>query len=454
MSDFDWDDIDKSTTQSGSSRTGRNTHAGRKVKKGAYKANGGLHIGLTLTCLLSVGTVSFLLSFLTKNIESRPAWLLALTFALPVAALMISSLLVEKETRAMTKNAGYGSRLLFAGACIVMAAIVGLFCKVTNIEAQGTQLIPDGTGWSDTVIVLDKSASMSINNNDSKATNAVKRLVDQMSEETNVGLLIDVGWEESNCGSDIVPLKQRVVPISALDAKQREAIKKMASMYMVNCSHFGRSFEVAYEMALPYAQNATSENPVSIIMVTDGDDITNEFRASKYIDQFVNAHIRVYYISMTPTKVDEVSNLAFGTGGKDIYVSDSDLLLNEMTKMIEQTKYKTVTFDALRDIDRSETAKWVTGVLLMLLGILIGISLTVMMSVSGQKRFQCILSPLMAIAAFVILAFGKYVIPQDWVREGIAFTLFGIVLMAKNYGAKIHTSPKQEQNPVADVSGW
>lgn len=122
-----------------------------------------------------------------------------------------------------------------------------------------------------------------------------------------------------------------------------------------------------------------------------------------------------------------------------------ELVQIETLETVEETEIQEVTeeitelvySDALRDINKSQKAMVVTGVLLLALGILIGFSLTIMFSLQGQKRFQMILSPLMAILAFLLLVFGDRLIPAEenrWILEGIAFSLLGIVLMRSNSG--------------------
>ena len=62
----------------------------------------------------------------------------------------------------------------------------------------------------------------------------------------------------------------------------------------------------------------------------------------------------------------------------------------------------------------------------------------------------------MAILAFLLLAFGKNLIPVPWIREGFAFTLLGIVIMRSNHPGGRKLSPVNEEVPLAEpptVSG-
>lgn len=87
------------------------------------------------------------------------------------------------------------------------------------------------------------------------------------------------------------------------------------------------------------------------------------------------------------------------------------------------------------DMLRADTtsAKILTGVMLSLEGLVIGLGLMLLLSVTGQKRVQAIISPLLAIAAFLLVKIVPVgdTVPQ-WVLEGAAFSLLGIVFMKRN----------------------
>lgn len=95
------------------------------------------------------------------------------------------------------------------------------------------------------------------------------------------------------------------------------------------------------------------------------------------------------------------------------------------------------------DMVRADTVSSMVLADLMLLleGIVIGCGLWLLLSRTGQKRFQIILSPLMGIAAAILL---KHVFlgRVTWIIEGLSLSLFGLVFMCRNNlsGASV-TSP-------------
>ncbi len=397
-------------------------------KKRNSVVGGSLDIGMTVAALLSVATVSFAAAYLTKGIASRPFWLLGICNAAPVAALMGAVILKERIAPSMTPSTSRKSQTIFAVCSVLTAFIVGCFCQISNVEAKEAHVEMVSEGWSDLLIILDKSGSMNLEGRDIAATNAVKKLVSKMNDDAQVAMLIDVGWEENNDYEDIVPLSQRRLDFAPL-YEQRDKIIKMADSPMHINENFPRAFDVACEMLENY--KADGKSP-TILMISDGADCTNEFRAVNYADRLNAMNVKVYYLYVDPDFSGEVSALAESTGGSSFYVSNLSELTEKMQEVVKIPVYETVYRDALRDIQISDSARIVTGVLLLMLGVLIGISLTIMLSLQGQRRFQLILSPLMAIFAFLLLAFGKEFIPKDWVREGTAFSLLGIVLMRSN----------------------
>ena len=79
----------------------------------------------------------------------------------------------------------------------------------------------------------------------------------------------------------------------------------------------------------------------------------------------------------------------------------------------------------------SESSSWFTGVMMVLEGAIIGIALSLMLSRQGQKRLQPVLSVLCGIAAACVMSIPA--LPMaDWLREGAAFSLYGLVFMNKN----------------------
>ena len=93
-------------------------------------------VALTAVALVAVTAVSFLVAWLTKDIPSRPFWMLGLCFAAPVAALMLSVFLKEKASSTMTPSTSRKAQLILAGCTVLAAAVVGCFCQVTNEKAD------------------------------------------------------------------------------------------------------------------------------------------------------------------------------------------------------------------------------------------------------------------------------------------------------------------------------
>ena len=429
----------------------------KKEKENREAVSGSWDVLMTVFTLGATAGAAFLMTYLTKDTPSRPFWLMALCFAVPVALLMFSAWLKEKMLPSMTPNCSRNAQMILVLCSILAAAVVGCFCQVSNVEAKKTETVLVKEGWSDLLIILDKSGSMSEENRDAAATRAVKQLIRDMNDDSQVAMLIDVGWEENNEDMYIVPLEERKLDFAPL-SEQRDNLLHLAEFPLYVNENFPCAFDVACKMLDQYT---IEDKPPSILVISDGADCTGRFRVADYLDRLKEHNVKVFYLYVDPGYSGEMMDLAEKTGGKAIYVSNLAALTDKMQEVAKVPVYETVYRDALRDIDESSTARIVTAVLLLLLGVLIGFSLTVMFSLQGQKRAQLIISPVMALFAFLLLAFGKNLIPVPWVREGVAFTLLGVVIMRSNLLGGRKPSPINEEHisepptdPGSDNGRW
>lgn len=395
------------------------------------------HAALTLCTFPATAAVAFLLARLTGNVESRPVWMLALLFAAPVLMLMFTSMMTEIFGDSMNPTETRRLQALLACACVLLAGAAGCLTYLTNTKATHEEVTEvTENAWSDTLIILDKSGSMAYVTDDGKnlndyATKAVKELVEMMDESCRVGLLIDVGWEENNDPDYQSPIEERIVPIATLDDTQKMRIRDMAEYPTLVNENFICAFDAAIEML---KEVGIGDNGAVILIISDGDDCTRRFQADQYSAVLQKMNVKVEYLYVIPDMSTEMVKLAQATGGRDLYVKDLSKLGDEMQEMttVTVTRYETTHYDALRTINESSTSMVTVGILMPLTGAMIGVTLYLLFSRRGQFRVQLILSPLMGLLAFGLLAMGEVLIPMNWIREGIAFSLFGIVFMRKN----------------------
>lgn len=401
-------------------------------------------VGMTIAALLAVASAAFLVSYLTKDIATRPVWLLAICFAVPVAALMLAVFLKEKASSSMTPSSSRGAQFALAVGTVFAAALVGCFCQVTNKEAK-TETVIQREGWNDLLIILDKSGSMMFNGKNKAATDAVMELLDRMDDNAQVALLIDTDWD--------TPLTTRTIEFGALSA-QRENMKKLANYPCYDTANFPLAFDTAQKMLGTYTADDDEKAP-AILVISDGIDNQNLFRSENYAGFLIERGVKVFYLYVDPISDGEMVRLAAATGGQSIDVSNLDGLTDQMQKVVMETTTEIIYKDALRDIEESETAKIVTGILFVVLGFMIGLTLTIMFSLQGQKRFQLFLSPLMALLAYSLLAFGQHIISVPWLREAVAFSMLGLVLMRSNLtNQKKRLTDSQPETDVSDESNW
>ncbi len=405
-----------------------------KEKNNSSSISGSWDVLQTVMVLIITAAAAFLTAYVTRDNPSRPFWLLALCFAVPVAALLLSAFVKEKLIPTMTPNTSRGAQLILVLCSIFAAAVVGCFSQVSNQEARLVKEVTQ-TGWNNVLIILDKSGSMSIYERDENATEAVIELINSIEEGTDVGLLIDVDWNETSI--------QHIYDIQPLDDSNRNRLITAAQFRPTGGANFGQALNTAAEML-----EATADpGSYTILYISDG---TDPLRAEAYSSRFTSLGVKINYLYVDENHSDDLARLAALTGGESIFAAKADELVSQMQRITTYVQTSTIYKDALRDIDESSTAKTVTAILLLLLGILIGLTLTVMFSVQGQRRFQLILSPVMAVIAFLLLAFGKDLIPAAWIREGVAFSLLGLVFMKSNRGVngRPAVSTARKANPA------
>ena len=93
-------------------------------------------IVMTVVTFFAVTLVSFLMAWLTKDIPSRPLWMLGLCFAAPVTALLLSAFAKEKVSSSMTPSTSRKAQMGLVCCSILVAFVVGCFCQVTNEKAD------------------------------------------------------------------------------------------------------------------------------------------------------------------------------------------------------------------------------------------------------------------------------------------------------------------------------
>ena len=413
--------------------------------------SGGLNVPMTAACLLGVTAVSFLVSWLMRG-TVRNEWQMGLTFAAPFAALMLCAMLTEHATGRMTPSCSRGAQLICMAATIAGAFLVGVLAESLHQPVVERY---------DYVFMLDKSGSMVFENLDEPSRKAMHDMVAGMEEADRVGF---VAFDNSIRAS---------VPIGRLDAERRRRVEQAIETEIPIVTHSdgtmegaGTDFSAAFEETRKLIETRSDQShTVRVILVTDGDDqvIGSPTAFSAWMRQ-VNAgrkRVELCAVQLGGAMLPMVKDAVRGSGGLIYDNTNPAELLSALQEMDE-----TITVDTLKATYAGKTAdgrpntqyKILTCVFLVILGLLCGLSLMVMFSLSGQFRFQVILSPLMGIAAFLLFNWGRLIgIAPAWICEAIAFSLFGLVLMRGNglgaAPAVSKTAPPAQFPPDADGFG-
>lgn len=413
----------------------KNLHSGFQPE--AIKAElvkGPWYWPLTILSLIVVGLFSFGMVYLTKDIRERNVWLIGLHFMVPLAAMMLSALFLEHSTSAMTPNASRTKQLLVAISAIVLTFVVG--CVSDLIYLQGfvkkMPIVPQSKASSNNVIFLmDKSGSMG-GKSDEESQKAVKDILDTMPDDACVGIVLFCDY--------ILETE----PLQPLTSAHRNKIKQTLARPTTGLTDFDNPFSTALNM---YAQTLPQNGyKNTIIMIMDGQEPVRY--ADDYAKQAKQLGLSISTISVNGTNIkNDMTQLVSQTGG----IAYSSRNYNDLKAQIHKiAEVQTITVEIEdRDLLRSThpTAVVISGIMLLLEGIVLGLCLWLMFSVHGQFRAQAIISPLLAVGAFVLVKLGPYLewYSYSWIIEGAAFTLLGIVFMRQNRHLK-PTKPTTDNN--------
>ena len=381
------------------------------VQQGKH-SSGGWYWPLTLLALVLVSALSFLMAWLTKDVQERSLWLMGLIFMVPAGAMFFSAMLLEFTTGAMTPAVSRGPQIKVAIIATVATFLVASLC-------DGLYLLGGFVGdSSDNLIFLDYEKEISGN---SPTDQAVMQVLDDLYLKS--GSRVETALFMFS--TDNMDLNNSVIPLKPFTKDHLEEMREALINGKMNQSTF-YGHENAYEMV----ENSGTTKPTRVILINDsgltyGDGSYTQTEWDRDLKRLEEDRIILYFMGKgTPDK--GMVYMAEHSGGMIVSGYEAENVLENLQRFVH----------ADGDMVRTDTqsAQVLCGIMLGLEGIVIGLGLMLSLSRQGQKRFQAIFSPLMALLAFLILK----VIPrpagiEQWVLEGIAFSLFGIVFMTQNY---------------------
>ena len=434
----EWDDFGETSPSVGKTISG-------KGKKNDYA--GKLNILMTTACFCTVTAVSFLVAWLMKD-TARNFWEMGLTFAAPFAALMGSAMLIERSTSRMTPQCSRNAQRI----CILMTIATAFFVGSLAEALHQPVVIENHEPEYDYMIVLDKSGSMVFESLDNPGRQALHELIDNMEDCNQVGIVA--------FGSKVVG-EQDVLP---LDDEQRKKLHEIIDIPIeiweeknpltgkMEPFGDGTNFTNAMNGAMNLIKNMPERTrTMRIILVTDGDNQSvgsfakfNKWASERNEQNEEQERIELCAIQIGTVPMLNMVKEAVNKTGGTIYDNVSTEELAQQLQSLKKTIVTKQPVDTLKATYEGRTADGdpntpymiLSCILMILQGVLCGFALKIMFSVQGQFRFQTILSPLMGLAAFLLLNFGRYIgIAPAWACEGLAFSLFGLVFMRENLNA-------------------
>lgn len=404
---------------------------GRPPRKG-----GKWYIPLTLLGIALVGSLSMLMCWLTRDVQDRPIWMMGLIFMVPAGAMFFSAMLLEFNTGVMTPSSSRKPQVITAIVATILTFLVGCLCDA--IYLYGGLIRDAGVNF---VFAVDRGDTIDWAAYDDadgptrgdELNECAEDLLRKMPKYTDVGL-VTFSWE---------PVETHAL------AKADAAYKASFSDRLAVRGNEGVSYVNALDSAISLVQQAGNGLPTRILLLTGGNEAlyllnetgdvastianvpdeaarTLQTQASRdaIIQRLTDADCTLYVISPNGVISSELRAVAEATGGLCVSIDEAGTVA-EFVSILK------VDGDMLRS--GSVLAAVMTGVMLLLEGAVVGVCLSIMLSRQGQKRFQAILSPLMAVVSFVML---KLIVSPDtfpegywWVWEGLSFLPLGVIFM-------------------------
>ena len=395
--------------------------------------SGGWHWLLSIVAIVIVSALSMGMAYLTRTVEERPVWMMGLIFMVPTAALMIAVMMVEKATSAMTPSTSRRPQLILAIAATVATFIVACICDLIYLQGFKTNPAPAQSVLSayeanDRVILLhDSTLSMKENGSHEQEKQTFQELMKALPDQIEVGLISG----------------EKRIPTQTLTAQHRRDLQTEIEREPAQ----GRLYyEELLEPVLKEVEKEGIRETTRVIILSDGRHPWSKAEEKDLLQRCQMDQIRIYCVQFGEDLPETLRKYALETGGAILQPQEAHQAIESMThvRFEEQVASAEVQEEIRLQQDlirnRDVSSKVITCIMLVLEGLSLGICLSLMMSVTGQFRIQYFISPLMGVQAFVLL---KLVWSQEnmaetwWIKEGISFSLLGIVLMARNR-RKVH----------------
>ena len=440
---------------------------GTQAITGGIRGGGGWHHIMTLVCFVTVAALSFLMAWLTKDIVNRPFWMIGAIFTVPTLGMFAAAMMVEQKTSAMTPNTSRKSQYLVALIAVLGTFAVGCLCDIIYQRTTMDQIIknwaeahPPEKVYSDIVLMVDKSTSLEDNGMDTANRKAIKEWVNDMDDKARVGIVVFSGHVHKE------------VPINAL-SENRKLIGNAVDVNTEGYTNFDISLYHAFRLIDDAESGRAPGRTTQIIAITDAeaDLYPKVMEAYAQLARDKNVAFSIVHLAHDVPADNPLMKLAAATGGTGTSVGVSELSRYfEGIQNAEEPDWNTyyaelrrsgeVDFDLIRVSDPA--ANLLCGIMLGLEGLTIGLCLMLMLSVRGQKRIQPLISVVMAAIAFVLLkVVGPGIGPvegnprlemQQWLLEGISFSLLGIVFMNRNNRSPVPTPRAWKTPSVAESS--
>ncbi|MBR5287667.1 MAG: VWA domain-containing protein [Clostridia bacterium] len=390
----------------------------------------------------------------------------ALFFGVLAAVILLTVFFVEVFTSAMTPHFSRKLQLLVVVIAVALCSLIGALTELFYVNYYvAPQLVPTPIpvatptpGPTATpsptpvpsneliVFALDKSGSMS-GDKDKQAVAALNTVIQKMSSTTKVGLIV--------FDDEILT----TVPIAENTAAQRSKLSAAIATPISGLTDFPNVMDAALPMFSKVSIPANTD--AKLVFVTDGSGGS----VDKYVAQCKQMGIQVSCVLIGNIAMQDLNKIIKETGGMLVTAKNpTDILNVTQSIVLQNTPVPTPTpflgTPTPTPIPKIGNMMYTTpdsdaylAAALILFGLIIGVSVTLMLSLHGQLRLQLFLSPLTGLLVLLSIRNG-WVAPDEYC---MLFSLFGLLLMRRNSAYGSGSTPSRpagnSQNAFPSSSG-
>lgn len=340
---------------------------------------------LTVLSALLVAGLSWLVAYLTRNVENRSILVMAAIFGVPSAGMFLGALLLEGGSHPMLPRTSRGAQIRVAALAVAGTMLVGGLCDAIYVYGGFAAEVSD-----DLVFMIYEPDVSGSSETDLAAMEIITDIGRRTRGNVNVSVyMFQTSGEKSASVNTYVPM-------GPLDEAQQARIRAtLVDGQKLNPVGYGANYAFD-EIAQLHSPRHTRMIFVNSGNVGWGDDV------DWALERFAALNASSWELGESTGRGND--EVAVRSGGQHITADQYVTMLDGM-RMVTMADGDMVRAD-------TTSAFTLTAIMMLLEGLVIGLGMWLLLSTKGQKRLQVIISPVMAVLGFLLLKVLQPGLPQ------------------------------------------